>query len=263
MRARIRKHISPASASHCRAVRMEPTDDSTTLLDRRRRRRRRRDDAAPADLERRYGAANYHPLPVTLQRGAGVWLFDTAGRRYLDMMSAYSAVSFGHGHPALVRVLDRAGRAPGGDEPRLPHRPPRPVPARRLRDDRHGQGAADEHRRRGGRDGGQGGAQVGLQGQAHRRRARRDHRRRRQLRRPDDDDHRLLERSRSTATASARSRPASSACRSATPPRSRRRSRRTRRRSWSSRSRARPASSFRPPATWRGRARSAPGAASS
>jgi ornithine--oxo-acid transaminase len=61
--------------------------------------------AAPAELERRYGAANYHPLPVTLQRGAGVWLFDTEGRRLLDMMSAYSAVSFGHGHPALVRVL--------------------------------------------------------------------------------------------------------------------------------------------------------------
>ena len=58
-----------------------------------------------AALERRYGAANYHPLPVTLERGAGVWLFDSAGRRYLDMMSAYSAVSFGHGHPALVRVL--------------------------------------------------------------------------------------------------------------------------------------------------------------
>ena len=53
----------------------------------------------PAALERRFGAANYHPLPVTLQRGAGVWLFDTAGRRYLDMMCAYSAVSFGHGHP--------------------------------------------------------------------------------------------------------------------------------------------------------------------
>ena len=62
-------------------------------------------DAAPADLERRYGAANYHPLAVTLQRGAGVWLFDSDGRRYLDMMSAYSAVSFGHGHPTLVRVL--------------------------------------------------------------------------------------------------------------------------------------------------------------
>jgi ornithine--oxo-acid transaminase len=64
-----------------------------------------------ADLERSYGAANYHPLPVTLQRGAGVWLFDEFGRRYLDMMSAYSAVSFGHGHPALVRVLtEQAGR---------------------------------------------------------------------------------------------------------------------------------------------------------
>ncbi|MDQ6684054.1 MAG: ornithine--oxo-acid transaminase [Pseudomonadota bacterium] len=64
--------------------------------------------AAPhaADFERRYGAANYHPLPVTLQRGAGVWLFDTEGRRYLDMMSAYSAVSFGHGHPALLRALN-------------------------------------------------------------------------------------------------------------------------------------------------------------
>ena len=60
---------------------------------------------SPADLERRYGAANYHPLPVTLQRGAGVWLFDEHGRRHLDMMSAYSAVSFGHGHPALVGVL--------------------------------------------------------------------------------------------------------------------------------------------------------------
>ena len=61
--------------------------------------------ASPADLERRYGAANYHPLPVTLARGAGVWLFDTEGRRHLDMMSAYSAVSFGHGHPSLVRAL--------------------------------------------------------------------------------------------------------------------------------------------------------------
>ena len=111
------------------------------------------------------------------------------------MMSAYSAVSFGHGHPDAGARPHRAGRAPRGDEPRLPHRPPRPVPARRLRSDRHGQGAADEHRRRGGRDGGQGRAQVGLQGQGRRRRTRRDHRRRRQLRRPHDDHRRLLERS--------------------------------------------------------------------
>jgi ornithine--oxo-acid transaminase len=63
------------------------------------------DRLSPIDLERRYGARNYDPLQVTLERGDGVWLFDTAGRRYLDMMSAYSAVSFGHGHPVLVRAL--------------------------------------------------------------------------------------------------------------------------------------------------------------
>ena len=64
-----------------------------------------------AELESRYGAANYHPLAVTLQRGAGVWLFDEDNRRYLDMMSAYSAVSFGHGHPTLVAALSgQAGR---------------------------------------------------------------------------------------------------------------------------------------------------------
>src|SRR5664279_6231341 len=59
----------------------------------------------PVDLERRYGARNYDPLKVTLERGEDVWLFDTDGRRYLDMMSAYSAVSFGHGHPVLVDAL--------------------------------------------------------------------------------------------------------------------------------------------------------------
>ena len=47
----------------------------------------------------RHGAHNYHPLPVVLTRGEGVYLFDEQGRRYLDMMSAYSAVSFGHSHP--------------------------------------------------------------------------------------------------------------------------------------------------------------------
>ena len=60
---------------------------------------------AAVALETRFGAHNYHPLPVVLARGEGVYLFDTAGRRYLDMMSAYSAVSFGHSHPALVRAL--------------------------------------------------------------------------------------------------------------------------------------------------------------
>src|SRR5690242_14515769 len=57
------------------------------------------------DLEERYGASNYLPLPVVLTRGEGAYLWDDAGRRYLDMMSAYSAVSFGHSHPLLVDAL--------------------------------------------------------------------------------------------------------------------------------------------------------------
>jgi ornithine--oxo-acid transaminase len=56
-------------------------------------------------LEDRYGARNYAPLPVVLTRGEGVHLWDEQGRQYLDMMSAYSAVSFGHSHPELVAAL--------------------------------------------------------------------------------------------------------------------------------------------------------------
>ncbi|HCY63855.1 MAG TPA: ornithine--oxo-acid transaminase [Oxalobacteraceae bacterium] len=56
-------------------------------------------------LERQYCARNYHPLPVVLHKGEGVWLWDAEGKRYLDMMSAYSAVSFGHSHPKLVAAL--------------------------------------------------------------------------------------------------------------------------------------------------------------
>ncbi|MGZ3254024.1 MAG: ornithine--oxo-acid transaminase, partial [Burkholderiaceae bacterium] len=57
------------------------------------------------ELENRHCARNYHPLPVVLHKGKGVWLWDVAGKRYLDMMSAYSAVSFGHSHPKLVAAL--------------------------------------------------------------------------------------------------------------------------------------------------------------
>jgi ornithine--oxo-acid transaminase len=56
-------------------------------------------------LEARFGAGNYAPLPVTIVRGQGVYLWDEAGRRYIDMMGAYSAVSFGHCHPRLVKAL--------------------------------------------------------------------------------------------------------------------------------------------------------------
>jgi ornithine--oxo-acid transaminase len=61
-------------------------------------------------LETRYGAANYKPLPVTLARGAGVYVWDENGRRYLDMMGAYSAASFGHCHPRLVEALVQQAR---------------------------------------------------------------------------------------------------------------------------------------------------------
>ncbi|MEX2123714.1 MAG: ornithine--oxo-acid transaminase [Woeseia sp.] len=57
------------------------------------------------ELENRYCAHNYDPLPVVLTRGQGVYVWDDAGNRYLDMMSAYSAVSHGHAHPRLVDVV--------------------------------------------------------------------------------------------------------------------------------------------------------------
>lgn len=56
-------------------------------------------------LEQHYCAHNYEPLPVVLVRGEGVYVWDDQGKRYLDMMSAYSAVSHGHCHPRLVRAL--------------------------------------------------------------------------------------------------------------------------------------------------------------
>lgn len=61
----------------------------------------------PIELERRYSAHNYEPLPVMLVRGEGVYVWDDKGKRYLDMMSAYSAVSHGHLHPRLVAALTR------------------------------------------------------------------------------------------------------------------------------------------------------------
>jgi ornithine--oxo-acid transaminase len=63
-----------------------------------------------SSLESRYGAANYKPLPVTLVRGEGVYVWDEDGRRYLDMMGAYSAASFGHCHPRLVAAMTEQAR---------------------------------------------------------------------------------------------------------------------------------------------------------
>ncbi|NOY36216.1 MAG: ornithine--oxo-acid transaminase [Chlorobi bacterium] len=57
------------------------------------------------DREERYGAHNYHPLPVVLDRGDGVYVWDIEGRRYFDFLSAYSAVNQGHCHPRIVKAL--------------------------------------------------------------------------------------------------------------------------------------------------------------
>lgn len=63
------------------------------------------ESAVAIERERRFGAHNYEPMPVVLARGKGVWLWDVEGRRYLDMMGAYSAVSHGHLHPRLVAAM--------------------------------------------------------------------------------------------------------------------------------------------------------------
>jgi ornithine--oxo-acid transaminase len=57
------------------------------------------------ELEEKYGAHNYHPLPVVLERGEGVFVWDTEGRRYYDFLSGYSALNQGHCHPRIIASL--------------------------------------------------------------------------------------------------------------------------------------------------------------
>ena len=61
-------------------------------------------------LEETYGAHNYHPLDVVIERGEGAWVFDVEGKRYLDCLAAYSAVNQGHCHPKLVQTLVEQAR---------------------------------------------------------------------------------------------------------------------------------------------------------
>jgi ornithine--oxo-acid transaminase len=61
------------------------------------------------ELEEKYGAHNYHPLPVVLNKGAGVYLWDVDGKRYFDFLSGYSAVNQGHCHPRIIsRLIEQA-----------------------------------------------------------------------------------------------------------------------------------------------------------
>ena len=59
------------------------------------------------DLENKYGAHNYHPLPVVLNRGEGVYVWDVDGKKYYDFLSAYSAVNQGHCHPKIVEAMKK------------------------------------------------------------------------------------------------------------------------------------------------------------
>jgi ornithine--oxo-acid transaminase len=59
------------------------------------------------DLENRFGAHNYHPIPVVLNKGEGIYVWDVEGRKYFDFLASYSAVNQGHGHPRLVQALTK------------------------------------------------------------------------------------------------------------------------------------------------------------
>jgi acetylornithine/succinyldiaminopimelate/putrescine aminotransferase len=99
-------------------------------------------------LERQYGTRNYEPFNVVLTRGLGVWVWDVDGRRYLDCLSAYSAVNQGHCHPRILAALtEQAARY------HLSSFHERPTPAvlpGALCRDPFAQGSADELRCRSG-----------------------------------------------------------------------------------------------------------------
>jgi ornithine--oxo-acid transaminase len=62
-------------------------------------------DISEIELENQFGAHNYHPIPVVLERGEGVFVWDTAGKRYYDFLASYSAVNQGHCHPRIIAAL--------------------------------------------------------------------------------------------------------------------------------------------------------------
>ncbi len=59
------------------------------------------------EMESKYGAHNYKPLPVVLARGEGIWVYDVEGKKYLDFLSCYSAVNHGHRHPEIIQALNK------------------------------------------------------------------------------------------------------------------------------------------------------------
>ena len=61
-------------------------------------------------VEDLYGAHNYHPLDIVITKGKGIWVWDVEGDKYLDFLSAYSAVNHGHCHPRIIKALEAQAR---------------------------------------------------------------------------------------------------------------------------------------------------------
>jgi acetylornithine/succinyldiaminopimelate/putrescine aminotransferase len=119
------------------------------------------------DLENEYGAHNYKPLDVVLNKGRGVWVWDVDGKKYLDCLAAYSAVNQGHCHPEILKTMMAQAQN-------------LTLTSRAFRNDQLGQfykdiceadafpqGAAHEQRRRSGGNRDQGSQKMGLPGQGH------------------------------------------------------------------------------------------------
>src|SRR5271166_2895311 len=116
------------------------------------------------ELENQYGAHNYHPLDVVIERAEGVWVYDVEGKRYLDCLAAYSAVNQGHCHPRILQALEEQSR-----KVTLTSRAFRneqlPLLCKELHDLTGFDMVLPELRRGGSRNRHQDGSQVGLQNQ--------------------------------------------------------------------------------------------------
>ena len=62
------------------------------------------------ELEDKYGANNYHPLDVVISKAKGSWVWDCEGNKYLDYLSAYSAINHGHLHPEIIKIMIEQGK---------------------------------------------------------------------------------------------------------------------------------------------------------
>ena len=148
------------------------------------------------DIEDRWGAHNYHPLDVVIERAAGSWVYSVDGDLLPRLPERLFRGQSGPLQSAHSASPARAGVESHADFPRLPQRSVTAVLQRARRALRQGNRLAHEYRRRSSRDGAQGGAAVGIHAQRDSGRPGRDRRLRKQLSRPHYDDRRVLVRRR-------------------------------------------------------------------